>query len=217
MAASAARRWASSASRCEAPRKRRWYSASALSISLFFGSSATPSMTPRRSAAFRLATRKSRMPCSAMSRAASWASARRRFSTRAVSLRAHRVSEDRLAARLAFRALRQRSGVPRGQVIRHEDFRNVVGILGAHQRAGLRRDPQRDQAVGHAAGLLGHPLERLAHELHPDRQRGARALLRLPERPLLIEADPHGGDEISREAVEPGVPGLVGGAGLARA
>src|SRR5206468_10596485 len=45
------RRWASSASRCEAPRKRRWYSASALSISLFFGSSATPSMTPRRSAA----------------------------------------------------------------------------------------------------------------------------------------------------------------------
>src|SRR5204863_9285894 len=72
-----------------------------------------------------------------------------------------------------------------------------------------------DQAVGHAAGLLGHPLERLAHELHPDRQRGARALLRLPERPLLIEPDPHGGDEISREAVEPGVPGLVGGAGLA--
>src|SRR4029077_10811298 len=173
-------------------------------------------MTPKRSAALRLATRKSRMRSSAMSRAASWASARRRFSARdGCRFDLIATSEDRLASRLALRALRQRSGVLRGQVIRHEDFRNAVGILGAHQRAGLGRDPQGDQAVGHAALLLGHPLERLAHELDPDRQRGARALLRLPERSLLIEADPHGGHEIAREAVEPGVPGLVGGAGLA--
>src|SRR6266436_3551024 len=48
---------------------------------MFFGSTAT-SLTPSRSAALRLACRKSSMPCSAMIRAASWASARRRSSAR---------------------------------------------------------------------------------------------------------------------------------------
>ena len=48
---------------------------------VFFGST-EPSVTPNRSAALRLAVRKSRMPCSDMMRAASCASARRRFSAR---------------------------------------------------------------------------------------------------------------------------------------
>src|SRR4051812_16734013 len=48
---------------------------------MFFGST-EPSVTPKRSAALRLAVRKSRMPCSDMMRAASCASARRRFSAR---------------------------------------------------------------------------------------------------------------------------------------
>src|SRR6267143_6862704 len=190
MAESAAWRWACSASRCEAPPKRRWYSASALSISLFFGNIAAPSTTPKRSAALRLATRKSRMPCSAMRRAASCASARRRCSPRAACrLTLIAASEDRFAARLALRALRHRCGV--GQVARHENLRHAVRVLGAHQRAALGGDPQGDQTVGHDAGLLRYAPQRLAHELDPDRQRGARALLGLPERTLLVEAHPH--------------------------
>ena len=49
----------------------------------------------------------------------------------------------------------------------------------------------------------------------PDRYRGPAAFLALAERPLLIEPDPDGGDDVAIEAVEPGVARLVGGAGLA--
>src|ERR1700751_1352498 len=157
MAESAARRCACSALRCDAPPNSRWYSAIALSISRFFGSRAAPSATPKPSAALRLATRKSRMPCSAMMRAASWASARRTLSPR-VGCRFTWLPplEDGLARRLALRSLRQVARLlRRGQMIHHEELRDAVGILGAHQRAARRRDAQGDESVGHRPALLG--------------------------------------------------------------
>src|SRR5882724_8565244 len=97
----------------------------------------------------------------------------------------------------------------------HEGLENGIRVLAARQHAGIRRNAQRHEAIGHWPFLLRYALQRLAHELDPDRQRRLRALLGLAERALLIEADPHGADEILREAVEPGVLRLVRRARLA--
>src|SRR5205814_1252731 len=58
----------------------------------------------------------------------------------------------------------------------------------------------------------GH--ERLLHELGPDGSGGVAAGLVGPERALGVEADPDPGEQVRREADEPGVVGVVGGAGL---
>ena len=71
------------------------------------------------------------------------------------------------------------------------------------------------ESFRHRPARVRHSLQRLAHEMYPDRQRGLRALLALAQRALLVEADPDRCHQIGREAIEPGVLGLVGRAGLA--
>ena len=79
------RRSAMSASRAGLPRTDAAARSSAASISVLRGR-IEASVTPRRSAALRLANRKSSMPCSPMMRAASSATARRSISARGFGL-----------------------------------------------------------------------------------------------------------------------------------
>src|SRR3546814_2753247 len=58
-------------------------------------------------------------------------------------------------------------------------------------------------------------LERDAHVVDPDRQRGAAAVLAVAERAEIVAADPDRGDHPAAEAREPGVAVVVGRAGLA--
>src|SRR5271169_4617147 len=107
---------------------------------MFFGNTAT-SFTPSRSAALRLACRKSSMPCSAMIRAASCARARRRSSARCENFLAignlrHRSLEYRF---IGFWAVRVLTFVELGlgQIPLDEFFHDAVGVIGAREQSGL--------------------------------------------------------------------------------
>ncbi|MNJ56452.1 hypothetical protein D3C77_519990 [compost metagenome] len=54
-----------------------------------------------------------------------------------------------------------------------------------------------------------------AHEVHPDGQRDGAAVLPAAEAFRLVEAGPDRGDVVAVIAAEPGVLGVIGGAGLA--
>ena len=62
-------------------------------------------------------------------------------------------------------------------------------------------------------GTLGLPGERRLHELGPDGQR--RPAAAEAQRLVVVEAHPDDGQQLRREADEPGVAQVVGGAGLA--
>src|SRR5439155_4487388 len=69
------------------------------------------------------------------------------------------------------------------------------------------------------AGRLAEVLAALGAQRadqEPAEDREGRLRAGEPERRAVVEADPHRRDELGREADEPGVAGLVGGAGLAR-
>src|SRR5450631_495570 len=222
MACSATWRWVRSDSAWDSAANRRWYWASAASISIFFGSTA-PSTTPKRSAALRFAARKSRMPCSAITRAASCASASRRFSARTgrrlFIVCDSLVLKNRLARCRAFRTCGGRAFIPGcaagGQVIHQKSFGYRFRILAACEHACLGRDLELNQPIGHRSAPLRHAAQRLAHEVHPDRQRGLCPLFALAERSFLIKTDPHRAHKAAREAIEPRVLRLIGRAGLA--
>ena len=62
--------------------------------------------------------------------------------------------------------------------------------------SGPRRDPHRHEPGRQRTADIGLAAQRLAHEIDPDRDRRTAALLALAERPLLVEADPDGGDDM---------------------
>ena len=83
------------------------------------------------------------------------------------------------------------------------------------EQARLAIDAREHDPLRH--GEIAHRIRRRRrlHELDPDRQRGARAGLAPAEEAALVVADPHAGDDVRREAHEPGVGLLVRRAGLA--
>ena len=66
---------------------------------------------------------------------------------------------------------------------------------------------------GTGNGTLARPGRGALHEGRPDRQRRLRAAQ--PEHLVVVEPDPDDGQQLRREADEPGVAQVVGGAGLA--
>src|SRR5689334_17248148 len=79
--------------------------------------------------------------------------------------------------------------------------------------AGRGVDVGVDDAAGGVEGLAGVAGEGAAHELRPDRQRrlGAGKADWL----VVVETDPGDGQQLGREADEPGIAQIVGRAGLA--
>src|ERR1700733_7801881 len=149
---------------------------------MFFGSTAT-SLTPSRSAALRLAWRKSSMPCSAMILAASWARARRKSSARCENFLGIRFLEYRF---LAFRVVRILPLVELslGQISFYEFFHDAVGIIRAGEQSGLRRDANADDAVWNRHAVPGRAGKRLSHKISPGRDCRAAALLQFAKRSL---------------------------------
>src|ERR1700755_1561568 len=188
---------------------------------MFFGSTATW-LTPRRSAALRLACRKSSMPCSAMILAASCARARRKSSARCeyflgigLKLKASTSLEYRFLAFgvvrvLAFIELRLR------QIPFNEFFHDPGRVIRARKQSGLGRNAHADDAVGNGNRMPWHSFESLLHEIGPGRHRDARCLVAvIAERAFRIEPGPARRHHVAIEAIEPGIMKVVAGAGFA--
>src|SRR5262245_61446612 len=94
-----------------------------------------------------------------------------------------------------------------------ERLRDHLGTPRAGEFAGVRVDVHERNAVRHLERDAGAPGERGAHELRPDRQRRARAAESDGE--VVVETDPDHREQLRREAGEPRVAEIVGGAGLA--
>src|ERR1700685_2522513 len=151
---------------------------------MFLGNTA-PSFTPSRSAALRLACRKSSMPCSAMMRAASWASARRRSSARCEYLLAIYLEERFVAIVQRILFVLPFVGFRLGQAAIDELFHDGVRIIGTRQQSRVGRNAHGHDAVRHRNLVPGNARERLVHEEYPRRQGGARALFELAQRTVL--------------------------------
>src|SRR3954471_21209210 len=94
-----------------------------------------------------------------------------------------------------------------------ERFPEDVGAGGRGELAGVLVDVHEDDPVGHVEGLAGVAGEGPGHELRPDRKRRLRAAQ--AEHLVVVEADPDHRQQLRREADEPGIAEIVGGAGLA--
>src|SRR5688572_17835658 len=163
------------------------------------------------------------MPCSAMIRAASCASARRRFSARGGSF--FIVSENGLRTvlwsirRIRVDVLRPEARIAHvtflaGQLLDAEVFEHRVDVRVA-SAAGAAVDLDLDDAFGRGAASFGYSAQCFPHVVDPDGYRGARAFLAVTEGLVVVAAHPDTGDDAVIEAVEPGVDIQVGGAGLA--
>ncbi len=96
-----------------------------------------------------------------------------------------------------------------------EGLENRVGGVVAGELAGGRIDARVRDAFGNRE-LANRLVEvRLAHEIDPDRKRGAAAGLALAEIAAHVETEPRAGGDVGREADEPAVAVIVGGARLA--
>ena len=89
----------------------------------------------------------------------------------------------------------------------------LVARLGA--LAGRQIDAHQADAGRHAERHIGLVLQRLHHEVAEDRRDDGPARRLVAERARLVVADIEADGEIGREADEPGVVAIVGGAGLA--
>src|SRR6267143_2626289 len=98
---------------------------------------------------------------------------------------------------------------------RPRDERLVESLRAGRRRelAGLGVDVDERDALGRLERRVGVAGERRLHELRPDRQRRLRAAE--ADRLVVVEADPDHGEQLRREADEPGVAEIVGRAGLA--
>ena len=107
-------------------------------------------------------------------------------------------SEDRLFVslrrRLAARRLRPRRPPAGGR--RGSTRTRPAPPRRARSESAEMRAVTTPSGIG--SRVLRHAGERLAHEVDPHRQRRARAFLVAAERPLLVEADPGGRDEVRR-------------------
>src|SRR5258707_4848888 len=179
---------------------------------MFFGSTAT-SFPPRRSAALRLACRKSSMPCSAMILAASCARARRRSSARcenflAIGHLSHRPLEYRF---LAFRVVRVLPLVQLGlgQIPLDEIFHDAVGVVRARQQAGRWRNTYPDNAIVNGDAMHGSAGRRVFHGIGPSRYRRATALLTFTYQTIRVETHPYRRYHVDVEAIVPCVMRIV--------
>src|SRR5882672_2802462 len=161
------------------------------------------------------------MPCSAMMRAASWASASRTCSARLEFRRGMSVlSEERFVVLVVF-VRRARIGIiltrlgGLRQVAFDENLENPVRIVAAGDFAGGGRNAHRHQSSRHRAVMFRHTLQSLEHEVRPGRHRRAATFLAGAERAFVVESDPYRRDEIRREAAEPRIVMIVRGPGLA--
>ena len=179
-------------------------------------------MTPRRSAALRLASRKSATPCSRMIRAASSATAWRSRSARGLGLR--------LTAGPARRSIRRSIAdtTPSPPSSPSNDAARASGTWPSRNASNTapaaptdvgwpveRLTHMRTTPGGSGSAVLGAVAQRLLHEGHPHRQRRPAAFLAFAERAFLVEADPGRRCDVAVEADEPRVAPVAGGAGLA--
>ena len=135
------------------------------------------------------------------------------------SAAARRRGRCRPAARTAHRAERRVDRTEGRGLGPGNERLDVVHVLGTERRrlvAGGLVDVERGEPVRPGPGRRdGAALVHLAHHRGPGR-RGQHAALRVGLDLLrLVEADPDAGDQIGREADEPHVEAVVGGAGLA--
>src|SRR5690349_17413389 len=92
--------------------------------------------------------------------------------------------------------------------------RLVEGVLalGSGELARLAVDLGERDAARSLERHVGTSGERRLHEFGPDRQRRLRAAQ--PELLVVVVADPYDGQKLRREAGEPRIAEVVGGAGL---
>src|SRR5690606_30531004 len=110
-----------------------------------------------------------------------------------------------------------RADTVRGRLgARLERLDDDVAVARLRRQSRLLVDADEPDALRDSERRGGLVFERRRHEVAEDRRRRAGTLLDLAEGPRLIEPDPHAGYEIRREADEPGIEAVVGGAGLSR-
>src|SRR5262249_25645085 len=96
-----------------------------------------------------------------------------------------------------------------------EGFRNCAGSTrrGCGSRALV--DGDEDDVAGSFEGRrFGSVANPGSHDVHPDRERRFRTGLVVPDRLLLIEADPHAKRDVGIEPDEPRIRVVVGRPGL---
>jgi hypothetical protein len=104
----------------------------------------------------------------------------------------------------------------RREMVGHENLSHAVGILGAHQRpvSGEMRNVTMPSGIGRFS--CGTPFNASRMKWIQIGSAVCAPSSLLAQGALLVEANPDGGDQVGRKAVEPGVDAFVGGAGLAR-
>src|SRR5579862_9281837 len=115
-----------------------------------------------------------------------------------------------LHEQLVGRGLLARRGrdLRRRRAVDEDLVHRVVLDSGAREQARRLVDALDDDAGRGQEVLRGAAREGLRHEVDPDRQRRGRARGAAAERARLVEADPHGREQIGRVADEPGIDRL---------
>src|SRR6185437_10687364 len=93
---------------------------------------------------------------------------------------------------------------------------HAVRVVGRGRQAAVAVDPYRTDSGRHRQRVERCSLERRAHVLHPDRQRGLGTELAMAQRAVVVETHPDRCRQVAVETDEPGIAMIVGAAGLAR-